>query len=70
MCEVGQFMNHNILNKGWLQHHSAPVEPQRAIRSAASPALALVSDEHRGLLSTAQSWPPTLDAGSQPFLCT
>ena len=46
MGEVGHLVDDYVFHERRLQHHGPPVEPQRAVGGAASPALALVTDEY------------------------
>ena len=61
--QVGQLVDDYVLGEGGLQHHGTPVEAQCAVGGAASPALALVTDEYPRLLSPAEPGPPAVDAG-------
>lgn len=49
--EVGEFVDDDVLDEGGSQHHGAPVEAECAVGGAASPALALITDEDAGRLA-------------------
>ena len=68
-AQMDQFMDDYVLNQGCFQHHHTPVEPQRAVWGATSPALALVPDKYLRFAAVAQTGPPTLNAGPQAFFC-
>ena len=49
--EVGQLVDDDVLREHGREHHGAPVEAQRAVRGAAAPALALVTNSTLGVLA-------------------
>ena len=67
MGQVGQLVDDDILNKRWRKHSGAPVEAERAIGRATTPALALIAYKHPRPFSLAEPRPPAFNNIRQPL---
>ena len=60
-------MHDDVVDQRAVQHDQAPVEANHAVRSAASPALELVTHQDRWWRAVSEPAPPSFDGFRQPL---